>query len=153
MKSLRTLKYTTPAASERTITQKWYEIDAQARPVGRLASRIANLLSGKKHKPNYTPHVACGDHVVVINAEKVSFTGKKEKNKTYIRHTGYPGGQKSSIPAQLRAKDATQILRRSVRGMLMKNRLGRKLQGNLFIYTGSEHPHQAQNPEKISLTS
>ncbi len=152
MKSLKTLRYTTPAANERTLARQWYTVDAQNHPVGRLASIIANLLSGKKHNPSYTPHVACGDYVIVLNAAKATFTGKKEKKKTYIRHTGYPGGQKTSTPAQLRAKDPTQILRRSVQGMLMKNKLGRKLRHHLFIYAGSQHPHQAQEPQEITIT-
>ena len=143
-------KYTTLSANRATVTTKWYYIDVAEKPVGRIASQIASVLRGK-HKVNFTPHVLCGDKVIVLNAEKIKFTGKKEKGKEYISHTGYPGGQKKITPAEIREKDPTLILRRSVRGMLPKNRLRKEQLNNLFIYVGDTHPHDAQQPEPLTV--
>ena len=115
-----------------------------------MCSQIAMILRGK-HKPSYTPHVDCGDNVIVINADKIKLTGKKWTDKTYISHTGYPGGQKATTPIQLKAKSSTLLVERAVRGMLPKNRLGRSLFRNLYVYEGAEHPHAAQQPKEIKI--
>ena len=125
-------------------------IDATDLALGRLASRIALILRGK-NKPGFTPNVDCGDNVIVINAEKVALKGKKMTNRVYVRYTGYPGGQRFSTPAEILAKRPTELIRRAVKGMLPKTRLGDKVLGNLYIYAGPEHPHQAQNPTEIKL--
>lgn len=138
----------TPKINE--IKKKWYLIDATGKVVGRLASKIAVLIRGK-HKPYFTPHLDTGDYVVVINADKVVFTGEKERKKIYRWYTGYPGGLRETTPAKLRTEHPDRILRHAVLGMLPKNRLGRKLAKHLFVYAGDKHPHQAQKPEKIEL--
>ena len=130
--------------------KKWLVIDATDLALGRLSSRIALILLGK-NKPGFTPNVDCGDNVIVINAEKVALKGKKMTNRVYTRYTGYPGGQRFSTPAEILAKRPTELIRRAVKGMLPKNRLGDKVLGNLYIYAGPEHPHQAQNPTEIKL--
>ncbi|MEM9737566.1 MAG: 50S ribosomal protein L13 [Bacteroidota bacterium] len=143
-------KYVTLSANRSSVTTHWYVVDATEQVVGRMASRLASLLRGK-HKVDFTPHVPCGDKIVVLNADKIQWTGKKEENKQYISHTGYPGGQRVTTPAEIRQKDPTLILRRSVRGMLPKNKLRDLLLKNLFIYTGSEHPHDAQAPQSLTF--
>ncbi len=145
-----TLSYKTVSANPATVNKEWLIIDANGLVLGRLASRIALALRGK-NKPNFTPHIDCGDNVIVINADKVVLTGKKMTDKVYVRHTGYPGGQRFSTPAELLKKKPTEVLRHAVKGMLPKNRLGAKLLGNLYLYAGSEHPHQAQKPREIKL--
>lgn len=125
-------------------------VDAQGEVLGRLASQIARLIRGK-HKTNFTPHVDCGDNVIVINAEKVRLTGKKMTDKIYIRHTGYPGGQRFATPRQLLDKHPERILEHAVKGMLPKNRLGRRLFTNLHVYTGGQHPHDAQQPTVVKF--
>ena len=130
--------------------KKWLVIDATDLALGRLSSRIALILRGK-NKPGFTPNVDCGDNVIVINAEKVALKGKKMTNRVYTRYTGYPGGQRFSTPAEILAKRPTELIRRAVKGMLPKTRLGDKVLGNLYIYAGPEHPHQAQNPTEIKL--
>lgn len=127
------------------IEQKWYLVDATDKVVGRLASDIAMVLMGK-HRPTYTPHVDCGDFVVVVNAEKVVFTGNKWAQKTYARYNGYPG-LKVDTASEIRDEHPERILSEAVRRMLPKNKLGRKMLDKLKIYAGSEHPHQAQQPE------
>ena len=146
---MKCLKYVTQSAHKAGINRTWVWIDAEGAIVGRLASRIAMLLRGK-HKPYYTPHIDCGEFVVVTNAEKVIFTGDKEKDKTFIRYTGYPGGQRQTTPAEMRAKHPTRLLEKAVKGMLPKNRLGRQLFSKLMLYTGPTHPHSAQQPKKIN---
>lgn len=147
---MNTLSYKTISANKATVEKKWVLIDAQGRVLGRLCSEIAKFIRGK-HKTNFTPHVDCGDNVIVINSDKIKLTGKKWDQKEYIRHSGYPGGQKSMTPRQLMAKSSTKIIERAVRGMLPKNRLGRALFNNLYVYEGAEHPHEAQQPQEIKL--
>jgi large subunit ribosomal protein L13 len=132
------------------ITRKWYVVDAEKKTLGRLASRVAILLRGK-HKPTFTPNVDTGDHVIIINAEKVRLTGGKFKTKTYTHHTGYPGGLKTLTAAELHAKRPTELLARAIKGMLPKNSLGRQMAKKLKVYAGTSHPHQAQRPESITL--
>ncbi len=145
-----TLSYKTESAKKETIERKWYIVDAEGEIVGRLCSRIAHVLRGK-HKPTYTPHVDCGDYVIVINADKVRFTGQKMDNKEYIRHSGYPGGQRRTTPRQMLEKKPEFIVEKAVKGMLPKNRLGRKMFKKLFVYAGAEHPHKAQKPEPFQF--
>ena len=145
-----TLSYKTVSLNKATAEKKWLVIDATDLALGRLASRIALILRGK-NKPGFTPNVDCGDNVIVINAEKVALKGKKMTNRVYVRYTGYPGGQRFSAPAEILAKRPTELIRRAVKGMLPKTRLGDKVLGNLYIYAGPEHPHQAQNPTEIKL--
>jgi large subunit ribosomal protein L13 len=128
----------------------WYVVDAEARTLGRLATRIADVLRGK-HKPTYTPHVDVGDFVIVVNAAKVAVSGKKREDKLYIRHTRYPGGIRSQALGDLLAKRPEEVIRRAVKGMLPRNRLGRQQLRKLKVYPGPEHPHQAQKPEKLEL--
>ncbi len=138
----------TYSAKPLEVERKWYLIDAEGETLGRLAVRIANILRGK-HKPEYTPHVDTGDFVVVINAEKVVVTGKKETDKIYLHHTGYPGGLKSASFKELMEKDGRLALEKAVKGMLPHNTLGAQQLTKLKIYTGSEHPHAAQKPIKL----
>jgi large subunit ribosomal protein L13 len=127
------------------ITREWLVVDADNIPLGRLASAVAQLLRGK-HKPTYAPHVDGGDHVIVINAEKIAVTGNKEEAKMYYRHSGYPGGLREMNLAGMRARYPERVIETAVRGMLPKNKLGRKMLGKLRVYAGSDHPHRAQNP-------
>ena len=147
-----TLSYKTISANKETAKKEWVVIDATDQVVGRLASKVAKLLRGK-YKPNFTPHADCGDNVIIINAAKVVFTGKKETDKVYTRYTGYPGGQRFNTPAELRKrKDGVErMLRHAVKGMLPKGILGRSLQNNLYIYEGTEHQQQAQKPKTIDI--
>jgi large subunit ribosomal protein L13 len=145
-----TLSYKTVSANKNTVSKEWLLVDADGQTLGRLASEVAKLLRGK-HKPNFTPHVDCGDNVVVINAEKVTLSGKKWDDKTYIRHTGYPGGQRSLSAKELFAKDPTRLVEKAVKGMLPKNKLGAELFRNLKVYAGSEHNQEAQKPKAINL--
>ena len=138
----------TYSAKPLEVERKWYLIDAEGETLGRLAVRIANILRGK-HKPEYTPHVDTGDFVVVINAEKVVVTGRKETDKIYLHHTGYPGGLKSASFKELMEKDGRLALEKAVKGMLPHNTLGAQQLTKLKIYTGSEHPHAAQKPIKL----
>ncbi|HHP51562.1 MAG TPA: 50S ribosomal protein L13 [Moorella mulderi] len=133
-------------AKPQEVERKWYVIDAQGKPLGRVAAEAARLLKGK-HKPIYTPHVDCGDYVIIINAEKVHLTGKKKEQKFYIRHSGYPGGLKVMSYAQLLARFPERAVEKAVRGMLPKNRLGRRMFKKLKVYRGNSHPHQAQQPQ------
>ncbi len=144
------LSYKTISANEATVTKDWVIIDATDEVLGRLASQVAKILRGK-NKPSYTPHVDCGDYVVVINAEKVKLTGKKMTDKVYVRHTGYPGGQRFATPADFLSRKPTFVLEKAVKGMLPKTRLGEAMMRNLRVYAGSEHPHAAQNPKEIKL--
>jgi large subunit ribosomal protein L13 len=130
--------------------RNWYVVDAENKVLGRLASELAKILRGK-HKPQFTPHVDTGDYVIVVNAEKVSLTGNKLKDKVYYSHSGYPGGIKSVTAEDLKAKKPEDLIRFAVKGMLPKNRLGRKLFKKLKVYAGGEHPHQAQQPKPIEI--
>jgi len=145
-----TLSYKTISANAATVDKQWVVVDAQAAVLGRLASEVAKILRGKM-KPSFTPHVDCGDNVIVINADKIRLTGNKMNEKIYVRHTGYPGGQRISTPKMLMAKSSTILIEKAVRGMLPKNRLGRQLYGNLYVYEGAEHPHVAQQPKSITF--
>lgn len=147
---MNTLSYKTKSANKASVVQKWHVIDAEGLIVGRMCSKIASILRGK-HKPDFTPHTDNGDYVIVINADKVRFTGLKMDQKTYLRHTGYPGGQRAAKAKELLVKKPTAIVEKSVRGMLPKTRLGRAQIKKMFIYAGSEHPHVAQKPEKLEL--
>ena len=129
------------------VERKWYVIDAEDKTLGKIASEVASILRGKK-KPIYTPHVDTGDYVIVINAEKVRVTGKKEEQKIYQSHSGYPGGLKETTLRELRAKKPEEIIRHAVKGMMPKGKLGRQMFKKLKVYAGPEHPHTAQNPEE-----
>lgn len=144
------LSYKTTSANNATVAKQWVIIDAESAVLGRLASQIAKVIRGK-HKPDFTPHVDCGDNVIVINADKIKLTGKKWTDREYISHTGYPGGQRKITPRELARKSSTLLIERAVRGMLPKNRLGRRLFTNLYVYEGAEHPHAAQQPKSIKF--
>lgn len=141
---------TTYMAKPQEIERKWYVVDAAGQTLGRLASQVAAILKGK-HKPSYTPHVDTGDHVIIINAADIKLTGNKLKDKKYYRHSGYPGGLKERTAEQMLEKSPEKVLELAVKGMLPKNSLGRQMFKKLHIYTGAEHPHQAQQPETLEL--
>ena len=145
-----TLSYKTVSANKTTVNKEWVIVDAEGAVLGRLASLIASMLRGK-NKTNFTPHVDCGDNVVVINAEKVALTGDKMALKEYVRYTGYPGGQKFTTAQELLKKNPIGLVENAVRGMLPKNRLGRALFKNMHVYPGASHPHEAQKPRKIEF--
>ncbi|MDR3227316.1 MAG: 50S ribosomal protein L13 [Prevotellaceae bacterium] len=145
-----TLSYKTVSANKATVNKGWVLIDATDVVLGRLASRVALILRGKT-KPNYTPHVDCGDNVIIINAEKVRLTGKKMTDKIYVRHTGYPGGQRFATPSELLKRKPLAVVEEAVRGMLPKNRLGAQLFRNLYVYAGGEHQQEAQKPKQINI--
>lgn len=147
---MNTQSYKTVSQKKETVARKWYIVDAEGEVVGRLCSRIAHVLRGK-NKPTYTPHVDTGDYVIVINADKIRFTGQKMTQKEYIRHTGYPGGQRVRTAREQMDKHPERIVEAAVRGMLPKNSLGRQMLNKLFVYAGAEHPHQAQKPEEFSF--
>ena len=142
--------YKTISANSKTVDKRWVLVDADRIPLGRVASIVALHIRGK-HKTNYTPHIDCGDNVIVINAGKVSLSGNKWKQKQYIRHTGYPGGQKSLNAEQLKSKGPARLIENAVRGMLPKNKLGATLFKNLKVFVGSEHNHEPQKPETINI--
>jgi large subunit ribosomal protein L13 len=145
-----TLSYKTVSGNKETADKKWFIVDAENQTVGRLSSQVATVLRGK-HKTCFTPHADCGDNVIVINAEKVSFSGTKLENKEYVRYSGYPGGQKFTSAQQLLEKHPERLIEKAIKGMLPKNTLGRALYRNLKVYTGSEHNHDAQKPEVLNL--
>ena len=145
-----TLSYKTVSANKTTVSKEWLLVDADGQTLGRLASKVAILLRGK-HKPNFTPHVDCGDNVIITNAEKIKLSGNKWEAKEYIRYTGYPGGQRRLTARELFDKDPTRLVEKAVKGMLPKNRLGRELLRKLKVYPGPEHPHQAQNPQPLVI--
>ncbi|HBE43821.1 MAG TPA: 50S ribosomal protein L13 [Bacteroidales bacterium] len=147
---METLSYKTVSANKATVNKEWVVIDAEGAVLGRLATVIASMLRGK-HKTNFTPHVDCGDNVVVINAEKITLTGQKWSDKEYVRYTGYPGGQRFTTAQELFKKNPLGLIENAVRGMLPKNRLGRAIFKNMHVYTGSSHPHEAQKPKKVEL--
>lgn len=148
---MNTLSYKTQSATQQNINKEWILIDAKSQTVGRLASQVASIIRGK-HKPYFTPHVDCGDNIIIINAEKIRFKGKKWDRKNYISYTGYPGGQRTKTPIQLKNTFPTRILEHAIKGMLPKTRLGRRLFHNMFIYPGQEHRHAAQQPKELKLT-
>jgi large subunit ribosomal protein L13 len=145
-----TLSYKTVSANKETANKKWLLVDAEGHTVGRLASEVAKLVRGK-HKPNFTPHADCGDNVIVINAAKVSFSGTKLENKEYVRYTGYPGGQRSLTAQELLQRNPERVIEKAIKGMLPKNTLGRDLFRNVKVFAGTDHKHEAQNPEAINL--
>jgi len=145
-----TLSYKTISANKSTVDKQWLLVDAEGQTLGRLASKVAKLLRGK-HKPGFTPHVDCGDNIIVINAEKINLSGNKWEDKEYQRYTGYPGGQRSTSAKELLEKHPERIIEKAVKGMLPKNRLGADLFRNLKVYAGSEHRQEAQKPKAINL--
>ena len=147
---MNTLSYKTVSANSATVDKNWVIVDAEGQTLGRLASKVALLLRGKR-KPNYTPHVDCGDNVIILNAEKVVLSGNKMTEKTYVWHTGYPGGQRTTNPENMMAKFPERVVEKAVKGMLPKNRLGAQLFRNLHVYAGAEHKHEAQKPTAINI--
>ena len=147
---MNTLSYKTVSANKATANKEWVVVDAAGQPLGRMASKVAKILRGK-HKTNFTPHVDCGDNVIVLNAGQVALSGNKMESKEYIWHTGYPGGQKSLTATELQKRDSLRLVEHAVKGMLPKNRLGRAILKNLHVYDGAEHKHEAQQPKVINL--
>jgi large subunit ribosomal protein L13 len=147
-----TLSYKTRSANKETVKKDWYVIDATNEILGRLSSKVALVLRGK-NSPDYTPHVDCGDNVIIINAEKIRLTGNKSDDKKYIRYTGYPGGQRTESVAHLSRRKPSKIIENAVRGMLPKSRLGNAIFKNLYVYAGPDHPHQAQQPIELKLNT
>ena len=147
-----TLSYKTVSANKVTANKEWIVVDAGGQVLGRLASKVAKILRGK-NKSSFTPHADCGDNVIVINAEKVVLTGNKMSDKVYIRHTGYPGGQRQQTATELLAKFPERLVEKSVKGMLPKNKLGRKLFTNLHVVIGAEHKYEAQKPKVVDLNT
>ena len=145
-----TKSYKTVSANKETVNKEWLLVDAEGQTLGRLAAKVAYLLRGK-HKTNFTPHVDCGDNIVIVNAEKVHLSGKKMSDKTYVTHSGYPGGQKTFTPEQLLRRKPIAVVERAVKGMLPKSRLGADLFRNLYVYAGPEHNQEAQKPKTIDL--
>ncbi|MBX2889216.1 MAG: 50S ribosomal protein L13 [Ferruginibacter sp.] len=146
------LHFTTKHANEATVTRQWFIVDGANQTVGRMCAKIAAVLRGK-NKAYYTPHVDCGDYVIVINADKVKFTGNKMEEKEYLTFSGYPGGLKGETAAKLLARRPEVVVEKAVKGMLPKNRLGRKMYKKLFVYAGTEHPHTAQKPVELSFNN
>ena len=147
-----TLSYKTVSLNKATVNKEWIVVDATNETLGRFSSKVAQIIRGK-HKPGFTPHVDCGDNVIVINADKIKLTGKKWDNKVYIRYTGYPGGQRFVTAKELLAKKPISIIEKAVRGMLPKNRLGDSIYKNLYVYVGTEHPHSAQQPKEYNINT
>mgnify|MGYP003573785130 CR=1 FL=1 len=145
-----TLSYKTKSVNKESADKKWLIIDVENQILGRAASEVAKLLRGK-HKPTFTPHSDTGDYVIILNADKIRLTGTKATTKTYIRHTGYPGGQRSLSATEMFAKDPARLVEKSVKGMLPKNKLGRSVFTNMHVYAGTEHAHEAQKPTKVEL--
>ncbi len=147
---MKSLSYRTKSANEHIVKQDWFIVDAKDKVVGRLASEVAKIIRGK-HKTYFTPHLNCGDKVIVINADKVRFTGKKNTEKVYRWYSGYPSGQKAKTPRQYFSHKPTEVFKLAVRGMLPKNKLQKRFMNNLFLYAGEEHPHEAQQPTQLEL--
>lgn len=146
-----TLSYKTVSANAATVNKNWILVDAQNEPLGRFASKVANLIRGK-HKTNFTPHVDCGDNVVVINASKIKLTGNKWEDKKYITFSGYPGGQKVATAKEVMEKHPNRMVEKAVKGMLPNGKLGRALYRNLYVYEGAEHQQEAQQPKEIKVS-
>ncbi|MBN1187716.1 MAG: 50S ribosomal protein L13 [Bacteroidales bacterium] len=149
---MNTLSYKTVSANAATVNKEWLLIDAEGEVLGRLASIVAKLLRGK-YKTNFTPHVDCGDNIIIINAEKVKLTGKKLTDKQYFTYTGYPGGQIKTSPEELLNKKPEAVIEGAVKGMLPRNRLSRAILKNLYVYAGDAHPHEAQKPKSIKINT
>jgi large subunit ribosomal protein L13 len=147
-----TLSYKTISVNKETAKKEWVEIDATGQPLGRICSKVAKLLRGK-YKASFTPHVDCGDNVIILNADKVKLTGNKWTDRIYLRYSGYPGGQREYTPAELMQKGPDRLFRKVVKGMLPKNKLADVLLTNMFVYAGTEHPHQAQKPKKLDINT
>ena len=148
-----TLSYKTVSANKATVQKGWVVVDAEGQVLGRMCSKVAKILRGK-YKPNFTPNVDCGDNVIIINAEKVQLTGNKWNDRVYVSYTGYPGGQREITPAQmLEKKGAERLIKKVVKGMLPKNRLGRQIIANLYVFEGAEHDKQAQQPVQIDINT
>lgn len=147
-----TLSFKTLSANKATAQKEWVVVDATDMALGRMASKVAKLLRGK-YKPNFTPHMDCGDNVIIINADKVKLTGNKWNDRIYLSYTGYPGGQRKATPAVLMGKSPERYIKKVVKGMLPKNILGAALLKNLYVYVGSEHPHAAQQPKQLDLNA
>lgn len=147
-----TLSYKTQSINKEGSSKKWVIVDAENQVLGRLASRVAYVLRGK-HRATFTPHADTGDNVIVINADKVKLTGDKWQTKKYIRHTGTPGGRKELTAEEVFEKDPCRLINKAVKGMLPKTKLSNAVLGNLFVYTGAEHTHSAQKPEKLDINS
>lgn len=145
-----TLSYKTKSAKPAEVVRKWYVVDAEGEVVGRISSKIASVLRGK-HKTSYTPHTDTGDYVIVINSDKIKFTGNKMADKVYLTYSGYPGGQKATNAQELMDKKPIAIIEKAVKGMLPKNSLGRDMYRKLFVYDGPDHPHAAQKPEAFKF--
>ncbi len=145
-----TLSYKTRSANAATVNKRWYVVDADGKTLGRFSSEIARVLRGK-NKPDFTPHVDCGDNVIVLNAETIHLCANKMASKVYIPHTGYPGGQREVVAKDLLVKKPTALVEKAVKGMLPKNKLGRELFRNLYVYTGTDHPHAGQKPENLDI--
>jgi large subunit ribosomal protein L13 len=148
---VNTLSYKTVSANNATVQKEWFVVDATNQVLGRLSSQVASILRGK-HKTSFTPDVDCGDNIIVINAEKVRLTGRKWTDKEYVRHTGYPGGQRITSPADVARTNPGKIIEMAVKRMLPRNRLGNAIFNNLHVYAGPEHPHTAQQPKELKLT-
>lgn len=144
------VSYKTISANKKIVKKEWVLIDAQEMVVGRLATAVARILKGK-NKPYYTPSFDCGDNVIIINAEKVRFTGNKWSDKQYVHHTTYPGGQRFATPKEFMRKYPERILEHAIKGMLPKNKIGAQLYRNLYVYAGPNHPHEAQQPKLINI--
>jgi large subunit ribosomal protein L13 len=149
---VNTLSYKTISANKATVTKEWVVVDAQNQTLGRFSTKVAKLLRGK-YKTNFTPHVDCGDNVIVINAEKIRLTGKKWTDRVHFSHTGYQGGQVIKTPMDLFEQDPASLIEFSVRGMLPKTKLGNAIHKNLHVYTGKEHSHEGQKPKKIDINT
>ncbi|RPD40260.1 50S ribosomal protein L13 [Chitinophaga barathri] len=147
---MNTLSFKTKSANDAYVKRDWYIVDATNQTVGRMSAKIAAILRGK-NKPYYTPHTDCGDNIIVINAEKVVFTGNKLNDKEYLTYSGYPGGQKGETAKDLLKRRPEVVIERAVKGMLPKNRLGRAMYKKLFVYAGAEHPHAAQKPQSLTF--
>jgi large subunit ribosomal protein L13 len=147
-----TLSYKTRSANKATVKKEWYVVDATNEVLGRLSSKVAKILRGK-NKPDFTPHVDCGDNVIIINAEKIRLTGSKMSDKEYIRYTGYPGGQRVELAEDILKKDPTRLIEKAVKGMLPKNKLADAVIKNLHVYSGANHPHEAQQPKELILNT
>ena len=147
-----TLSFKTVSANKATVTKEWVVVDATDQILGRFCSKVAKLVRGK-YKPNFTPHVDCGDNVIIINADKIKMTGNKWTDRSYLTYTGYPGGQKATNPLRLQAKGSQRLFNKVLKGMLPKNRLGDKLLSNVYVYDGAEYKHEAQNPKFIDINT
>ncbi len=147
-----TLSYKTISANKQTVTKEWVVVDATDQVLGRFCSKVAKLARGK-YKPNFTPHVDCGDNVIIVNADKIRMTGNKWDERISLTFTGYPGGQRKWTPRRLQKGGSDRLFRKVLKGMLPKNKLGNKIIGNIYVYDGPEHPHQAQSPKVIDINA